>query len=63
MDRRETPFVPLLLKGQPRTAWIRGGGMLHGLSFVCLWDNPHQKLWGRCPHLRVAVRGRESTVR
>eukprot|EP00983_Pelagomonas_calceolata_P037999 1136630-Pelagomonas_calceolata.AAC.9 len=33
-----------------------------GFSFVCLWDNPHQKFGGRCPHVRVAVGGRESTV-
>eukprot|EP00983_Pelagomonas_calceolata_P121934 1160855-Pelagomonas_calceolata.AAC.4 len=31
MGRRETPFVPLLRKGQPRTAWIRRGGLLHGI--------------------------------
>eukprot|EP00967_Tisochrysis_lutea_P124330 scaffold207778_cov17-Tisochrysis_lutea.AAC.1 len=33
-----------------------------GFFFACLWDNPHQRFGGRCPHMRVVVRGRESTV-
>eukprot|EP00983_Pelagomonas_calceolata_P024006 755737-Pelagomonas_calceolata.AAC.2 len=37
MGRREAPFVPLLLRGQPRTAWIRGGGMSHGM-YTLGWE-------------------------
>eukprot|EP00983_Pelagomonas_calceolata_P018299 573183-Pelagomonas_calceolata.AAC.2 len=30
--------------------------------FMCPWDNPHQKFGGRCPHVHVAVREKQSTV-
>eukprot|EP00983_Pelagomonas_calceolata_P054198 1143611-Pelagomonas_calceolata.AAC.6 len=32
------------------------------LFSMCRWDDPHQMFRGRCPHVRVAVRGKESTV-
>eukprot|EP00983_Pelagomonas_calceolata_P082462 1155934-Pelagomonas_calceolata.AAC.1 len=33
-----------------------------GLFFVCIWDNPHQKMGGRSSHARVAVRGKGNTI-
>eukprot|EP00983_Pelagomonas_calceolata_P064584 1148196-Pelagomonas_calceolata.AAC.6 len=30
-----------------------------GWFFVCLWVNPHQNYGERCPHARVAVKGKE----
>eukprot|EP00983_Pelagomonas_calceolata_P131108 1161744-Pelagomonas_calceolata.AAC.3 len=33
-----------------------------GLFFVCLWDSLYEEFGGRCPHVHVTVRGRESTV-
>eukprot|EP00983_Pelagomonas_calceolata_P073136 1152020-Pelagomonas_calceolata.AAC.6 len=32
------------------------------LFFVCIWDNPHQKMGGRSSHARVAVRGKGNTI-
>eukprot|EP00983_Pelagomonas_calceolata_P120312 1160693-Pelagomonas_calceolata.AAC.5 len=41
-----------------------GRGVTIGLFCMCLgrWDCPGHEFWGRCPHVRMALRGKESSV-
>eukprot|EP00983_Pelagomonas_calceolata_P066545 1149083-Pelagomonas_calceolata.AAC.7 len=62
VQHHDADGLPCFKQGGKALALSGGSPLFNRLFLLCLWDNPHQKFWERCPQVRVVVRGKESTA-